>query len=90
MKKFTDINNNELLRNQINNKLKLYLSINCEFCQYEDRYLCENMVNDKEEEWLATEFFLTKGWKNIKTIEKQGLACPKCVEKWYSGNWYDS
>jgi len=88
MKKFTDIDNTDLLRNKINSNLQLYLTIKCGFCEKTDNYHCQNQVNDKEEEWLATESFIQKGWDIIKTVEKFDIACPECVIKWKSGNWY--
>jgi hypothetical protein len=91
MKKFTKVNENyisELLKNKINNKSKLYLTIKCDFCDYIDEYECKNMVVDKEEQWLSTESFIQNGWNELIIPETTGIACPQCVNKWKNGDWY--
>jgi len=91
MKKFTKIYEKfeeDLLRNKLNNKSELFVHIKCDFCSFQDEYRCENNVVDKEEMWLAVETFVQNGWDELITPEKNGIACPNCIEKWKEGNWY--
>lgn len=92
MKKFTGVlenYKNELLKNKIINKSELFITIECDFCNYRDEYKCKNKVSEKEEWWLSSEDFILKGWIELITPDKKGIACPNCKEKWNNGQWYE-
>jgi len=91
MEKFTKINeefNEELVRNKLENQSELYITIKCDFCDYQDEYKCENNVVNKEERWLSVETFNQSGWNELITPEKKGIACPNCITKWKEGEFY--
>ena len=92
MKKFSKIYDNykeALIRNKIENKTELFINIECDFCNFQDRYKCENDVINKEERWLSVETFMKNGWGELITPEKNGIACPNCINKWNNGKWYN-
>lgn len=93
MKKFTGIYENyknELLKNKLIDKSKLYITIECDFCNFREEFKCENKVAEKEEWWLSSENFINKNWNELITPEKNGIACPNCIEKWKNGDWYNN
>lgn len=78
----------DLVRNKINSKLNVYITVKCDFCNFRSEYKCRNNVADTEETWLATETFIQDGWDELITPDKRGIACPMCMDKWKNGEWY--
>lgn len=85
MKTFTNTERGykeQILRNKLERKTKIFLKITCDYCSFQEEYECGDVIKMDE----SVDKCYENGWEELVTRDKTGIACPICMEKWRSGS----